>query len=85
MLTRHAGPWFNRDIGQGAREIGLEIMAFGKHRGNPDPQDAKEVQELIKSLPVYEPETCKHRMIVELAGRRVCNDGCGADMGPVKP
>lgn len=60
-------------------------MAFGKHRGNPDPADAKAYQEAVAALPVYTPETCKHRSIVELSGRRVCNDGCGADMGPVKP
>lgn len=25
---------------------------------------------------------CQHRTEVVLAGRRVCNDGCGTDLGP---
>lgn len=58
---------------------------LGRHAGKPDPEDNKAYHEALRELPVYEPETCRHRTIVELAGRRVCNDGCGKDMGPVKP
>lgn len=30
----------------------------------------------------YDPDACKHESVVILAGRRVCNSGCGKDLGP---
>jgi hypothetical protein len=30
----------------------------------------------------YDPDQCRHERVVILAGRYVCNSGCGADLGP---
>lgn len=30
----------------------------------------------------YDSTDCPHSTYVVLAGRKVCNDGCGADLGP---
>lgn len=62
-------------------------MALGRHRGENHKQgDGNVIRKLIEGGPTYQPfdaANCKHRMFVELAGRKVCNDGCAKDLGPV--
>lgn len=44
----------------------------------------------VKTIPLnppvrglaYDPDNCPHSSYVVLAGRKVCNSGCGADLGP---
>lgn len=63
-------------------------MAIGRHRGgNQDHGNGEDIRRSLGELPTYEPfdaGNCRHRKIAELSGRRVCNDGCGKDLGPVK-
>lgn len=47
---------------------------MGRHGRPPQEPPGPEVP--------LDPEPCRHRRTVVLDGRRVCNEGCGADLGP---
>lgn len=63
----------------------------GKHRKQPKAdKQTREFHDALRSLPTYDGKrmvsnadaVCKHAETVVLAGRIVCNSGCGADLGP---
>lgn len=76
---------FGKHRKDGAERAGSSYYE-GNHRGKD--ADGMERKRKLDELPVYDGKrmsnanaVCKHESTLSLAGRRICNSGCGADLG----